>query len=396
MPRGRKPAKVKGVYERPKGSGNWVARYKHEGHDVRKTFGSREAAIAYLEKLRTVKREEGGLIPTTAKQVVRTRAEKAEMIAGFTVKDLCDNLKKYIAEHPTQYKDQVNPPRRLERIKADLGNRIAASVKPAEVEAWLDGLTNGHDKKGKGKPLSDASVNRYRVMLSAAYKRGIKEEKVLDNPVKGTSQRKLNNNVIRWLKPDEEKAILAAIVERIDTAIEEDHPEYANRQRHHLCEFVVSLKTGMRKGEQYNLTWADIDFKSKQIHVKKSKNGTERYIPMLPDVVQSFKTLKSMRLHRKDRRKSQPNQSSEDCCFALGDPKKWWAAVLKTAKVQNYRWHDNRHTFCSRLVQGGKSLKLVQELAGHRDIKMTARYAHLDHESKRKALADVFENVQFT
>jgi len=63
---------------------------------------------------------------------------------------------------------------------------------------------------------------------------------------------------------------------------------------------------------------------------------------------------------------------------------------LKEAKVKNYRWHDNQHSFCSRLVQAGKSLKVVQELAGHRDIKVTARYAHLDHQSKRAAMEDAF------
>lgn len=393
MPRGKKPAKVKGVYERPAGSGNWVARYKHAGHDVRKTFGSREAAVSYLEKLRTVKREEGGLIPTTAKQVVRTRAERAEMIAGVTVAELCDDLKDYIAAHPTQYKDQVNPPKRLDRIKEGLGDLHAAALKPREVEAWLDSLTNGHTQKleKKGKPLSDATVNRYRVMLSAAYKRGIKNEKVTDNPVRGTSQRKLKNSVIRWLKPDEEKAIRAAIQKRIDDCDKAGHPQEGNWERHHLCEFVISLKTGIRRGEQFGLTWAEVDFKHKQIHVKESKNGTERYIPMLPEVAEAFRSLKMMKLQRKDRREGQPNQSPEDSCFALADPKKWWTAVLKEAKVKHYRWHDNRHTFCSKLVQAGKSLKVVQELAGHRDIKMTARYAHLDQESKRQALADAFE-----
>lgn len=215
-------------------------------------------------------------------------------------------------------------------------------------------------------------------MLSAAYKRGIKNEKVTDNPVTGTSQRKLRNGVIRWLRPDEEKAIRAAIHKRIEDCDKAGQHQNGNWERHHLCEFVISLKTGMRRGEQYGLTWAEVDFKHKQIHVKESKNGTERYIPMLPEVVEAFRTLKMIKLQRKDRREGEPNKSPEHCCFALADPKKWWAAVLKTAKVKNFRWHDNRHTFCSRLVQAGKSLKIVQELAGHRDIKMTARYAHLE------------------
>ena len=51
--------------------------------------------------------------------------------------------------------------------------------------------------------------------------------------------------------------------------------------------------------------------------------------------------------------------------FSIDDNKKWWAAVTKEARVKNMRWHDLRHTFCSRLVQRGVNLKVVQEAAGH-------------------------------
>jgi site-specific recombinase XerD len=58
------------------------------------------------------------------------------------------------------------------------------------------------------------------------------------------------------------------------------------------------------------------------------------------------------------------------------DNKKWWQATLHEAKIKNYSWHDNRHTFCSRLVQAGVHLKVVQEAAGHSSIASTMRYAH--------------------
>jgi site-specific recombinase XerD len=60
---------------------------------------------------------------------------------------------------------------------------------------------------------------------------------------------------------------------------------------------------------------------------------------------------------------------------------------LSRAKIKNFWWHCLRHTFCSRLVQQGVNLKIVQELAGHRTIAMTARYAHLDKTNLVKALA---------
>jgi len=135
------------------------------------------------------------------------------------------------------------------------------------------------------------------------------------------SQRKLKNGVIRWLKLEEETAVLLAFQKRIEDCDQADHLQEGKWECHHLCEFVISPQTGMRRGEQYGLTWAEVNFKRQQIHVKELKNRTERYIPILPCVVQSFRTLKIMELQRKDRRKGEPNQSPEDSCFALADPK---------------------------------------------------------------------------
>jgi len=399
MRRGPQPKEVQGVYWREDRNA-WAARFKVNGKLIRKVFGpnseDRIEAVAWLEDVRSLKRREGTeSLPTRASEPVLTMSERKaireERADRAKISELCDDLKAYIQSHPTQYKDQINATRRIDRIKAELGDWVAAKLRPKDVEAWLDALTNGHVQRGQGRLLSDASVNRYRVMLSAVYKRGIKNEKVADNPVRGTSQRKLSNNVIRWLRSDEELRIRAVIQTRIDDYLEADMPLMAAHWKHHFCEFVISLQSGMRKGEQYGLQWPEVNMKMKQIHVSESKNGTERYIPMLPEVVKAFQTLKTLQLSRKARSEFQPNESPEDSCFALADPKKWWASVLKEAKVKNYRWHDNRHSFCSKLVQAGKSLKVVQELAGHRDIKMTARYAHLDHRSKREALEDAFK-----
>jgi site-specific recombinase XerD len=45
--------------------------------------------------------------------------------------------------------------------------------------------------------------------------------------------------------------------------------------------------------------------------------------------------------------------------------------------VEEYTWHNNRHTFCSWLAMAGASIKEIQEAAGHKSIQMAARYAHL-------------------
>jgi integrase len=70
----------------------------------------------------------------------------------------------------------------------------------------------------------------------------------------------------------------------------------------------------------------------------------------------------------------------------LNDPRKWFELALEEAKVQNFRWHDLRHTFVSRLVMKDVNLWTVQELAGHKTISMTTRYAHLAPEHNQAAV----------
>jgi site-specific recombinase XerD len=51
--------------------------------------------------------------------------------------------------------------------------------------------------------------------------------------------------------------------------------------------------------------------------------------------------------------------------------------TLEEAKIQEYTWHCNRHTFASRLVMAGVDLRTVAELLGHRTLQMVMRYSHL-------------------
>ena len=59
------------------------------------------------------------------------------------------------------------------------------------------------------------------------------------------------------------------------------------------------------------------------------------------------------------------------------DTRRWFEKCIHQAGIQNFRWHDLRHTFASRLVMAGVDLRSVQELLGHKSILMTMRYAHL-------------------
>lgn len=105
-----------------------------------------------------------------------------------------------------------------------------------------------------------------------------------------------------------------------------------------------------------------------------SKTGRARHVPLNAEAVAVLAAYKKKGVEGTDR------------IFPVLDVKKGWAALLVTAKIPKFRWHDLRHTFASKLVMAGVDLNTVRELLGHSDLKMTLRYAHLGPEHKAAAV----------
>lgn len=371
----KRPKAVTGVYERVPGSDLWSARIRVDGKLIRKSFGrgpkSRADAIAWVEKARTIKRTGEGVLPKTAKRPVLTTAEVAVLgdTAAITVAKLCDEFSRYVKAHPEEYRDQVNPPKRIAEIRKAFGDRRAGALKSSEVEAWLDEI---HEDRG----LANATINKMRGTFSMIYKHGKRKDLVDVNPAADVPLRDVGQGVERFLSAEEEKRLRHVLQRSIDSHDPIKQPELRKQAVHRLLEFEVSLKSGMRRSEQYNLRWGDVDFERRVMRLRKTKNGKPRNAFIIDDVATALKQLRGLDLERRDRSGTQPNKSPQDVVFAKADNKKWWQAALEEAKITNYRWHDNRHTFCSRLVQAGVHLKVVQEAAGHASIASTMRYAH--------------------
>jgi integrase len=134
----------------------------------------------------------------------------------------------------------------------------------------------------------------------------------------------------------------------------------------------------MRKGEILSLRWENVDFKNGYITIEKSKNGEIRKIPMNKQVTAILNRI---------RESDEPSEyvfsvkNEAIICFETA-----WCHARKEIGIKNFRFHDLRHTFGSRLGMAGVDIKTIQELMGHKDISMTMRYSHPTPEHKKRVV----------
>jgi integrase len=151
---------------------------------------------------------------------------------------------------------------------------------------------------------------------------------------------------------------------------------------------IVAIHTGLRRGELMALRWEDVDLRVGTIHVRRRwyrgrfdtpKGNRSRLVPLNE---RASRALEGQR-HRRGALVFCREDGSPYPDHQLRAPIR---RARKRAGLREVGWHVLRHTFASQLVMRGASLKQVQELLGHRDIKTTMRYAHLSPEVKRDAV----------
>ena len=145
---------------------------------------------------------------------------------------------------------------------------------------------------------------------------------------------------------------------------------------------LFALHTGMRMGEIRELTWEGVDLFRKTVTVFRSKNGERRTIPINNLVLDVLKRKAKMRSSKSD------YVFPSDTHTLLDDShlRRAFRGAMKVCRIENFHFHDLRHTFATRLVQSGIDLYKVQCLLGHKSPIMTQRYAHHYPESLREGV----------
>lgn len=210
------------------------------------------------------------------------------------------------------------------------GSTDISKVTPLQVEQAINAKTE----------LAPATRNKYVAHIKRMFNYAIELGIITSSPVK-IKKAKLDNKRLRFLSEEEETRLFAEIDKSTNKLLK--------------AIVMIAIYTGMRKGEIQSLKPTDIV--NGKIYLKgavtKSKKG--RYIP-ISEKIKSY--------------------LSGDFDYSI-DVKKSFNNACKKANIHDFKFHDLRHTFASRLAQSGVDLYTVKELLGHSSIELTQRYSHL-------------------
>lgn len=264
------------------------------------------------------------------------------------------------------------------------------TITPLDVERWR----RERLKAGVSKATVNREWGRLRAALGKAHSWGI-----IGVPVKVSRLTLDARGRVRYLTSEERTRLLEALEAREQRRREErvrmiqwqrgrGLPEFAAHGTYsdHVMPLVLLvLNSGLRRGEALGLTWRAIDFARGMIHVHAttSKSGQSRDIPMTAEARRVLEVW----------HKQQAPKDHAAYLFALPSGErlqsighKTWREIMATAGIKDFRFHDLRHDYASRLVMADVDLYSVSKLLGHSDVAMTQRYAHLAPDYLRAAV----------
>jgi len=245
------------------------------------------------------------------------------------------------------YKRETSFMRQLEK---EFEGKTIREITTWQIEKW---------KVKRKEELKPASVNREMGLLKNMFTKAVEWGKLNENPSRKVKRLKGEIKRVRFLMSGEIHTLLSHCPDHLKPIV------------------TVALHTGMRKGELLGLKWDQVNFKQGIITLTETKNDERRDIPMDETVKKLLRGLRT----------------EDNVAYVFlrdGQPLKFIDGSFRTAvensKIEDFHFHDLRHTFASNLVMAGVDIMTVKELMGHKDLTMTLRYSHLAANHKTKAI----------
>src|SRR6266446_3961398 len=243
----------------------------------------------------------------------------------------------------------INQYKHLSWWQEALGHLRLSDVTPAIIADHRDILAQDH---------APATVKRYLAALSHTFTVAVREWQWMnENPCQRVSKPAEPRGRIRCLSDEERQQLLASCK--------------ASRCPYLYIVVLIALSNGARKNEILGLQWPDVYLAEGKLIFHDTKNRQRRSVPL------TGPALELMRQHAKLRR------IDTTLVFPRADGQKpldirsAWEVARTHAGIENFRFHDLRHSAASYLAMDGASLAEIAEILGHRTLQMVQRYAHL-------------------
>ncbi|MBI3552609.1 MAG: tyrosine-type recombinase/integrase [Elusimicrobia bacterium] len=290
------------------------------------------------------KREKVGPSKTLAREVLSKRLNEVADRKYFP--------ERHLQGHPVPFAEFLEKywERHWKRLSGKGGTSIKKSLLGAFGERTLDRIMPGAVQdyyNRKRDATSAATANRHLARIAHIFNSALKwKDYSGQNPADDVQKEREENHKTRFLSKDEIARLLAACSDRLYPVI--------------FC----ALHAGMRRGEILGLRWENLTLDHGVIFVLKSKSGKPREIPLTPQLGALLRGFGARR---------------QGPVFQIPaiTVKRHFAKALEKAKIDDFRFHDLRHTFASHFVMSTGDLPALQRILGHSSLKMTMRYAHL-------------------
>ena len=264
---------------------------------------------------------------------------------------LREMLERYRETELPKKRDAVNEHRYLDFWIEELGDYKIASVTRAQIVEIRDRMA---------KSRAPATCNRYLATLRHAFRLASTDwEWVAHSPCTKLALREPRGRD-RHLSDEEIDRLLKAVRE--------------NRHPHLYAITLVALTTGARRGEILGLRWREVDLPAGRAVLHRTKNADKRTLVLVPQVVDELTKLRKVRRIDTDEVFCAVNAEGKRTFPRFDDA---WKQARAAAGLHDFRFHDLRHTFASRMAMNGCTLAEIAAALGHRTLAMVQRYAHI-------------------
>ena len=330
----------------------WIDYYTPDGRRRRKLYGTHDDAKTALAKIDLAKKDQSYTDP----------------YASPKFKEFSETYLKTVSIHKKSYDRETWF---IKSLVAFFGESKLCKIERTKVLEY---------RVTRLKTVSKATVNRELSVLRHMFNVAIDQNMVATNPARGGIGMKAfkEQGRERYLEMSEIEALLTAIQARIVKNSSDKMRASARKSWQYLHTAVVmALHTGMRKGEILGLRWVNVNWERKTLLLLDTKNGESRRLPI--DSI-LLRELSEHRSRVKNEELVFPSFDNNGKVVPMADVKGSFGRVLKDAVITNFRFHDLRHTFASHYMMKGGQLYALSNILGHKDLKMTQRYAKLSPE----------------